>query len=225
MKRFTVTPRNTTLLISLAALVLLGACQRKPAEPNMENFTKAVNSYLAERGHLCLAKYDWPIYVSDQDAQDTHSRDAVQLPVMEKLGLVKSTAMVLERTADDGVTKIKAPGREYVLTDEGKKYYLHQPVVLATATKTVTHDADFCVATLTLDKVVGWEQPVTRDGQTKTSVLFTYKIEPAPFTKDADFQRVFPMVVRVIEGAGTIQEREGMRLTKDGWVAEEYFQR
>ena len=208
----------------LSVLFLLSACQNKQAEPNAENFTKTINSYLAERGHLCLAKYDWPIYVTDQDAQDAHARDAVQMPVLEKLGLVKSTAMALERTAGDGAT-IKAQGRQYVLTDEGNKYYLRKPVVVATARKVVTHDADFCVGTLTLDKVVGWEPPQTRDGQTKTSVLYTYKFAPAPFTQDADFRRVFPMVTRVIEGQGVMQLREGVRLTKDGWVAEEFFQR
>ncbi len=188
-----------------------------------ENFTKTINSYLAERGHLCLAKYEWPIYVSDQD-KTTNSRDAVQMPVLEQLGLVKGTAMTVERTGEDGA-KISAPGRQYALTDEGKKYYVHQPVVVATSTKQVTHDADFCVATLTLDKVVGWEPLVQQDGTTRTSVLFTYKIDPAPWTKNPDFQRVFPMVTRVVEGAGTMQLREGVRQTKDGWVAEEFFQR
>ncbi|ADG20183.1 conserved hypothetical protein [Paraburkholderia atlantica] len=223
MMHFSNAVRGTAIAVSLAASFFLGGCQNK-AEPSAENFTNTITHYLAERGHLCVAKYDWPIHVADQDAVVTHSRDALQLPVMEKLGLVKSTAMMVERTGEDGA-RIEAPGREYVLTDEGKKFYLHNPVVVATPGKTVTHDADLCVATLSLDKVVGWEPPLTRDGETRTSVLYTYKIDPAPFARTSEFQRVFPMVARVIEGAGTMQLREGVRLTKEGWVAEEYFVR
>ncbi|WP_233869055.1 hypothetical protein [Paraburkholderia adhaesiva] len=224
MKPFSNTVRGAGVGVTLSALVMLAGCHGNPAEPNAANFTKTINTYLADRGHLCVAKYDWPIHVADQDAVLTHSRDAVQLPVMEKLGLVKSNAMMVERTGEDGI-KIRAPGREYALTDAGQKFYVHKTMVVAMPGKTVTHDADFCVATLTLDKVVGWEPPQTHDGQTRTSVLFTYKIDPAPFARDPQFQRVFPMVARVIEGAGTMQLREGVRLTKDGWVAEEYFVR
>lgn len=225
MKRYSITARSAALAVSLFTLMLLGACHSKQnlGEPNMENFTNTINSYLAQRGHLCLAKYDWPIYVADADKAG-RSRDAVQLPVLEKLGLVKGTDMTVERTDNDG-NKITAPGRKYELTDDGKKYYLHTPVVVATATKQVTHDGDFCVATLRLDKVVGWEPPVKRNGETRTSILYTYRFDPAPFTRDADFQRVFPMVTRVAEGAGTMQLREGVRLTADGWKAEEYFVR
>ncbi|MDR0480938.1 MAG: hypothetical protein LBG66_03520 [Gallionellaceae bacterium] len=216
MKRFT----RLTIIAPLLAIMLLSACHNK-TEASRENFTATIESYLSERGHLCLAKYDWPIYVADQDVQ---SRDAAQMPVMEKLGLVKSTPMMLEHPDDKG-GKITAPGRKYELTEAGQKYYLHKPVVIATGGKTLTHEADFCVAALTLDKIVGWEPPQTRNGETRTAILFTYKIEPVPFAKDAEFQRVFPMVARVIEGAGTSQLREGVRLTKDGWVAEELFQR
>lgn len=203
---------------------LLCACHTNKDDVSQENFTRVIKNYLSERGHLCLGKYDWPIRVSDQDAETTHSRDAIQLPVMEKLGLVKSTAMMLERTDNNGV-KITAPGRQYELTAEGKKYYLHSPIVIAKGGETITHEADFCVATLTLDKVISWEKPQTQGGETRSSVLYTYKIEPAPFTKDADFQRVFPMVTQAINGAGTSPLREGVRLTKDGWMAEKFFQR
>jgi hypothetical protein len=97
--------------------------------------------------------------------------------------------------------------------------------VVATATKRVTHPADFCVATLSLDHVVGWEKPVQEHGGTMTSVVYTYKLDPAPFATDPSFQQVFPMVKRVVEGQGTLQLREGMHLTPNGWVADEIFRR
>jgi hypothetical protein len=221
MKRFFRPARGAGIAVLLAS-ALLGGCEDK-TEPNMQNFTRSINQYLGERGRLCLAKYDWPIAVTAAE-QASRSRDAVQMPVLEKLGLAKGTDVSSEGTGEDGA-KVVLQTRQYELTDEGRKFYIHSPVVVATAGRTVTHPADFCVATLTLDKVVGWETPQTHDGVTRTSVLYTYKIDPAAWTRDADFRRVFPMVARVVEGAGVMQLREGVQLTKDGWTAEEFLQR
>lgn len=209
--------------LSLIALTLFAGCHDKSQDANQANFTAAINDFLAQRGHLCLAKYDWPVYTTTDD-RAAGTRDANQMPVLEKLGLVTGKDMVVERTADDG-KKITANARQYQLTSEGQKYYLHIPEVVSTATSHVTHPADFCAATLSLDKVVGWERPMQMDGKTVTSVVYTYKVDPAPWAKTADAQRVFPMVARVIEGAGTMQLREGVHLTSKGWVADEVFQR
>ena len=189
---------------------------------NRDNLTAATRDFLAKRGHLCLAKYTWPVYVVDADKKD-HTSDSVQMPVLEKLGLVSGKDLMVQ--GNDHGKKVVSHARQYQLTKEGQKYYLHVPEVVATATTRITHPADFCVATLTLDKLVGWEKPVVRNGDTMTSVVYTYKIDPAPWTKDPDFLRVFPMVQRVIEGQGTLQLREGMHLTSKGWVADEIFQR
>jgi hypothetical protein len=191
-------------------------------DPNRDNFTVAVNDFLAQRGHLCLGKYEWPVYVVDADKAD-QTNDSVQMPVLEKLGIVTGKDMMVQ--GNDHGKKVVSHARQYQLTKEGEKYYLHIPEVIATPTKRITHPADFCVATLTLDKVVGWEKPVQRNGETMTSVTYTYKIDPAPWAKNPDFLRVFPMVQRVIEGQGTMQLREGMHLTSKGWVADEIFRR
>ncbi|SMG55093.1 hypothetical protein [Paraburkholderia susongensis] len=209
--------------LSLIALTLIAGCHNRSQDANQENFTAAINDFLGQRGHLCLAKYDWPVYTTTDD-RASGARDAVQMPVLEKLGLVKGNDMMVERVDADG-KKITAAARQYQLTSEGQKYYLHIPEVVATGTSHVTHPADLCAATLTLDKVVGWERPMQLDGKTVTSVVYTYKVEPAAWAKDPDAQRVFPMVKRVIEGAGTMQLREGVHLTSNGWVADEIFQR
>lgn len=210
------------LSAALLAVTVSTASHATPQDANRENFTAAVNSFLAQRGHLCVGKYDWPIYVIDADKG--RSNDGMQMPVLERLGLVTGKDMVVQGKDEHG-KKIVSHARQYTLTTEGEKFYLHIPEVIATPTKRITHPADFCVATLTLDKVVGWEKPVQRNGETMTSVLYTYRIDPAPWTKDSEFQRVFPMVTRVVEGAGTMQLREGMHLTSSGWVADAIFRR
>ena len=205
---------------ALSVLALLAACDNKQAQvPDRDNFTAAVTDYLAQRGHLCIAKYDWPIAVTDADRQ-ARSPDALQLPVLEALGLVASHDTTVSRKGADG-TPATVPAREYALTAEGRKYYLHVPVVVATPASHVTHPADFCVATLSLDRVFGWEPPRTMANRTVSSVLFSYRIDPAAWTHTPDVRRAFPMVMRAIDNAGTLQLRLGVHLTKQGWVADE----
>jgi hypothetical protein len=216
-----------TRLLAVTApmvLVLLAACQNREAQlPDRANFTAAVNDYLAQRGHLCLAKYDWPIAVTEADRR-AQSLDARQLPVLERLGLVASRAARVTRQVADGAAAA-GPAREYTLTGEGQKYYLHVPVVVATATEHVTRPADFCVAKLTLDRVFGWERPQTIGGRTVSSVLFSYRVvDPAPWAQTPDVRRAFPMVMRAIDNAGTLQLRLGVHLTPGGWIADELSQ-
>ena len=68
----------------------------------------------------------------------------------------------------------------------------------------------------------GWEPPRTIAGRTVSSVLFSYRIaDPAPWTHTPDVRRAFPMVMRAIDNAGTLQLRLGVHLTPQGWVADE----
>ncbi len=219
IKQHTVYVRTAISAACAAGSFLLASCHDMQAA-DMTNFTDALNDYLAHRGNLCLAKYDWPIVVTSVE-QQAGDRDAVQMPVLEKRGLVTSKDTMVIRKTDDGTMMLRA--REYALTAQGMKYYLHEPVIIATATSRITHSADFCVAKLSLDRIIGWEPPLTRDGKTKTVVTFTYKIDPAPWTSSPDVRRVFPIIARVIEGAGTMQLREGFTLMLNGWVANELF--
>ena len=207
--------------MALMVLALLAACHSKEAQlPNRDNFTAAVNDYLAQRGNLCLAKYDWPIAVTEADRQ-ARSLDSQQMPALETLGLVTGKDASVTRKSASGATAV-LPAREYALTAEGQKYYLHVPVVVATPTEHVTHPADFCVARLTLDRLFGWEKPQTINGRSVTSVLFSYRIvDPAPWLRTPDARRAFPMAIRSIDNAGVLQLRLGVHLTPDGWVADE----
>ncbi|WP_454735557.1 hypothetical protein [Cupriavidus necator] len=202
------------------AAALAGCHKAKPAEHAVKadhaTFTAALNSYLSHKGNLCLAKYDWPVNVEYKEGPVTE-RDAVQMPVLEKLGVVTAKDAMVEYKNGDGTAQKRV--RQYSLSAEGSKFYLRQPVQIPTPDGgKVTHPGDLCVAKLTLDKVIGWEPPHTFDGKTQTAVMFTYKLDAAPWMRTPEVLRAFPMAARVIEGAGTMQLREGFRLTPDGWV-------
>lgn len=209
---------TATTLMAIAALT---ACHDPQAQaPTRDNFTAALNDYLAQRGHLCVAKYDWPIVVTDADRQ-ARSLDALQMPFLEKLGLASGRdTHVTHKAADGAITTSTA--REYALTAEGRKFYLHVPVVVSTPTQSITHPADLCVAKLTLDRLFGWEKPQTINGRSVTSVLFSYRIvDPAPWMQTPDARRAFPMAMRAIDNAGTLQLRLGVHLAPQGWIADE----
>jgi hypothetical protein len=191
------------------ALAALAACGGR-TEANRDSFTAAVTGYLDKRGDLCLGKYDWPIEVTAQEMQ-AGGRNAVQLPVLEKLGVVRSIAV----NSGDQPQAAAAPlmARRYELTETGKKYYLKREGARE-------HSADFCAAKLSLDRVVSWEVH-EKGAQSEAVVTYTYRVDAAPWAKDADAQRVFPAVARVLSGAGKAQLREAFTRTGQGWTAKD----
>ena len=79
-------------------------------------------------------------------------------------------------------------------------------------------NGDFCAAHLSLDRIVGWELRGSGP-QRQAVVTYTYQVDAAPWTKDAEVQKVFPVVAGVIRGAGTAQLQETFAHGDAGWVA------
>ncbi len=48
-----------------------------------------MQAFLADHGDLCLAMYTWPREVTAED-RESNSNEAVQMPVLERLGVVQS---------------------------------------------------------------------------------------------------------------------------------------
>lgn len=201
---------SRAVLVSLAA-AYAGLSYGAAPTLNAQSLQPAVEKYLQDKGDFCLGKFDWPISVSDADAQ-IGTNNARQMPVLEKLGLVTSAAV----PADGGGGR----GKIYALTAEGEKYYrVKRTVTLGPADKPVEHAGDFCAAKLSLDKVVSWEKPTLVDGHPQTNVNYTYKADPAPWTQDPEIKNVFPMVRRIVEGAGTLRLVQLFSWSNNQWVA------
>ncbi len=83
--------RKALPLIAAGATLVTGMACGAAAVPTKKNLAPAVAKFLREKGDFCLGKYTWPISVSEHDRQG-RSNDAVQLPVLEKLGLVTSSS-------------------------------------------------------------------------------------------------------------------------------------
>jgi cytochrome c peroxidase len=172
-----------------------------------EALNPAVEEYLQEKGHLCLGKFSWPIAVSDHDRQ-IGAKDAVQMPVLEKHGLVLPSAG-------------KASITQYDLSEAGRKYYLlKKTVTLGSGDEPTMHRGDLCGATLRLERLVHWEPPEIINGRPQTTVKFTYRIaEPADWILEADINKVFPMVHRILIGAGSLELEQAFAWSGSHWVA------
>jgi len=206
--------RTKIALTSALAVAALAGCSKPAAEtPTRETFEPGLRTFLAD-GHdqICLGMFDWPIDLTEAEA-GAKSRHAVQLPVFEKLGLVRSTILPAPKSAEspDGAFK------RFELTDEGRKYYKPHAY---TARNGTAHQNDFCVARIVVDKVENWQVDAHDARHPTATVSYSYKVEAAPWLSDPDAARVLPMVDKVIKGAGGgLQMHQGFAQTDKGWVA------
>lgn len=216
---------KTSLWIAaaLGAAGMAAVSQANTTNPDQKQLTQAVKAFLADHGDLCMAKYSWPRDVTAADRQ-ANSNDAVQLPVLERLGLVESTVIPVPAAA--GAADASAPtavaveaARRYALTAKGRQYYLQKKhTTLNVRGQAVEHDADFCVAQLSLDKVVKWTPPEPAHGQSQTLVRYTYHIKAADWMADPDARKVFPVADRIIHGQGTLLMTATVQLQDGKWV-------
>jgi hypothetical protein len=194
-------------IIALAAS--LAACHPTDSRlANRENFGLALQTYLSSHGDMCIGKFTWPIDVSYRDAQ-ARSANSLQMPVMQKMGLV--SAQQIEGQGE--------PVMRYQLTDAGRKFYVHKPMQSLTPQGgLLTHDGDFCYGHLQLDQVIGWSRVQQVAGQSQTVVTYTYRIDAASWTRNADMRRVFPMVAMIVDSGGVLQLKQTVRLGDKGWA-------
>lgn len=195
------------LTASLVLLALAGCAGEKPDAPTEAHFSHAMQEYLAKRGDLCVNRSSWPVDITQEEAAQG-SRNTVQLPVLEKLGVVRSASAEVEGKAV----------RRYELTDSGRQYYLaREPYKRDTGHAIAGHD--LCVARLTLKHVDHWE-PAQGNAQ-EMVVSYTYDIQPAPWASNPDVRHVFPVIDHLLAGAGKLQLKESMVLTAQGWEAKD----
>jgi hypothetical protein len=202
------------MLIAAALAVAAGTVATIPAQaaaqPDNKALAAGLSKYLAQHGDVCVGKFDWPIDVAPGDAE-AGSRDAVQLPVLEQLGLVDAASGMVVRTDKEGVRQ-EVPVQRYSLTEAGKKFYLKRDTTTVSKSgEKIARQGDFCAGKLRLVKVVGW------DATTETA-SYTYKFVAAPWMLEPSAQQVFPMIAYIMKGEGRLQMKQRLRLNRGRWV-------
>jgi hypothetical protein len=208
---------KTLLRMATVALVLAGGCGKR-ADATRANFEEGLRAYLERRGDLCLGKPAWPIDVSPRDVAAS-TREALQMPVFERLGLARSSDVTVDVSTADGTVPVEV--KRYELTEAGlRDYRSHEIGVNVSGDKVAA--GDFCVAKLSLSRVTRWEiLPTAGDARPKAVVSYRYEVAAEPWTRDPEVQRVLPAVARVVNGARSSELKESFTLTGDGWVADE----
>jgi hypothetical protein len=186
------------------------------AKADQKNLSAALQQYLARQGDLCLGKFDWPIDVSLAEFPD-RSRNALQMPVLEKLGLVSASDSTIIHKSEEG-SETTLAAKRYALTDVGSKYYIPRMSPALAGGEPVVHHHDFCAGKVSLKKIVHWETPSQVDGHLQTVVTYTYTFAPAAWANDGDIRRVFPMLDQVIKGQGSMELQQRLQLADGKWV-------
>ncbi|MGA2191410.1 MAG: hypothetical protein ABSH33_23080 [Steroidobacteraceae bacterium] len=196
----------------------VGLAQANMTQPGERALTSAVTQYLSDHGDLCVGKFTWPRIVTPEDRLAA-TNDAVQLPVLERLGLVESTEFSAAQGSHPKATAATAEtARRYALTAKGRQYYLQRKrITLGAHDQPVEHDEDLCVAHLTLDRVVKWSPPERAHGHLETMVHYTYHIKSADWMADTEARRVFPIVDRIIRGQGNLLMSVNVQLRDGTW--------
>ena len=189
-----------------------------PVEPSQAVLTRALQKYLSQQGNLCLGKFDWPIDVSQADFQ-METRDAVQMPVLEKLGLVTSTYTSVVRKQEQEQEEKLVPVKRYDLTEGGKKFYLPKESRTMVGGEKVEHHRDFCAGKLGLKKIVRWDKPTVEGRAAQTTVTYIYSFSAAGWAHDENIRKVFPMVDRILKGEGSLQLQQSLQRVGKTWVA------
>jgi hypothetical protein len=202
--------RVLIVLISAAAVAACAAPtpSRDPVT-NPKAMKAAVGEYLRDHGDFCLGKFTWPIVVTER-ARKAGSNDAVQMPVLERLGLVTST-----------IDPSHPATQVYSLSDLGRKFYVSKDVVTRESVDTfVEHPGDLCAVKLQLDQIVSWTAVRYVDGHAQTSVKFTYAIEnAAPWAEDPQLRRVFPWLDRILASERHLQLEQLFTWSNGAWTA------
>ena len=209
---------KTKLLITAGLLCFSSvAFCANSTESDQTILSTALEKYLAQQGNFCLGKYSWPIDLTESDFK-MGTREALQMPVLEKQGLVVSSYVSVMRKVDDKEQKVLVKRHE--LTEAGKKFYLSKETQNTTSSgEKIMHHGDFCAAKLSLNTIVRWDKPEVHGENKETTVAYTYKIAAAKWTQDPEIQKVFPMLARIVKGEGTLQLKQRFRFSGESWVA------
>jgi hypothetical protein len=220
---------KTSVWATATALCLAGGAAQAAPTLSQSAMTPAVRKYVNEHTDLCVGKPAWPRLVTDDDRR-ANTNDALQMPVLERLGLVESADVSPSSvpqaagagaagSAPSAASDPAAPVKRYSLTAKGRKFYLRKKMAaLGAHGRPMERTSDFCVAHLSLDRVIKWTPPAEAHGHLETVVSYTYQVKAADWTADPQARKVFPVVDRIIRGAGNVLMTATLQAQNDTWV-------
>ncbi|EIH0015000.1 TPA: hypothetical protein PPE49_004869 [Escherichia coli] len=207
------------VMIALSSLLLAGCDSSKDA--NKSNFEKAINTKLKKECITIspLGRFDskpYPVqlsvaqtnrYTSQERVDEINTKEFSMFDALVKAGLLTVKDTLVDETIGFSKTGKKVPGREYALTENGKKY-LKSP-----------ERPDFCIGHYKVDEIIDFTEPGDAMGMKITRVNYTFSpTNIAEWAKSDDIQAAFPLL------KFNLKEKQKNRLSlvlkNDGWSAE-----
>lgn len=203
------------VLTTLMAALTLAGCHR-PDAANEANFSAALEKHLDAHGDLCIGRHTWPVDVPDvPDAG--HLRDGIQMPALEHAGLVEHVDAGMKVRRRDGSEEVVKALR-YDLSAKGKALFNAHPQTAARGADAA--QPDLCYGHVRLAKIAGWDTPHKSEDDPAhlvTTVRYTYTLDPASWARDAVVQGAFPVLAHVVKGSGSVELKQTLVATDDGW--------
>ena len=203
------------IALALLTVSTLAACG-SAKDASKSNFAKAINERLekncTELRFNFLAQMaaktetgGYPVDVATREGRPAEEQRSAPFDVLEKVGLLQSKP----KQVQDGFGPMQAmvPGKEYVLTDAGKKA-LKDPSKLP-----------FCVGHRQVDEVVQFTEPSNAMGQTVSETVYTSSLVDVPaWANDDAVKAAFPELTQELQPKK--QARAVLVLMNDGWTSE-----
>lgn len=202
------------LALAFGVTLALSACGSSK-DASKANFAKAIDTYYAGHcvainfpmGTAWFAKFadggGFPASVANAvEAGHPERRPGAPFEALEKVGLLTSKPAEVRA----GMFGATTPGKEYTLTDAGKK-------ALEKEGRTA-----FCVGHRAVDEVVQFTEPNNGMGQTVSRAKYTYSVTDVPaWAKDPDVQAAFPDLAQRLKPKQ--DAHVDLVLMNDGWSA------
>jgi hypothetical protein len=221
---------KTSVWTTATAMCLVAGAAHAAPTLSQSAMSPAVKKYVNDHSDLCVGKPTWPRFVTEDDRR-ANTNDALQMPVLERLGLVESAdvsptlvpqatgAAATAASAPVAASDPAGPAKRYSLTAKGRKFYLRKKMTtLGAHGRPIERTSDFCVAHLSLDRVIKWTPPEEAHGHLETVVSYTYQVKAADWMADPEARKVFPVVDRIIRGAGNVLMTATLQAQNDTWV-------
>lgn len=215
--------KNRLVACAAFGITALAACGSK-TDANEKNFGAALTRYFEQAGELCLGTSNWPVDVSkaDRDMQRMFPGGTVdQMAALQIAGLAKAEDIEVQSKDFGGQPNgFMHKVTRYTLTEAAKPFVREKEVRRIGLGGGTIKQADLCWGRKVLDKIVKWEGPIKFGDYQEARVTYTYKIvDLADWAKRPELQAAYVSVKRLIDGAGTAQDKHGLKLTSQGWEA------
>ena len=217
--------KKIVFLLPVLGTMLLSGCSNDPREANAENFKAALDKHYQSVGcidwnpapysHKKLTENGWPIRLFGLQFGGTEDLDA-----MVSAGMLKAEdkEIVTQRQGYKSIIESKEKVRDYDVTDLGRK-----------SLKTPDGQS-FCQYEIEVEKVIRWDEPFKRLGNTLVRVHFIGKPKNVqawidhPEVQEAMTIKLSSRTRAVTQPSsdhGPREMRALLKLTEQGWVVKD----